>query len=216
MKSRWIEDAGERLQLYHAALWAFIACSAFAIMVDYFLMTTRGMGWPGAIGILLLGWLLAGGIVFAVWQASAATGRVVIQTLTGAGNLAPAPSFSLEDSLIARGRYEEAAARFRQHLAGHPEDFHARLALARLCRDQLRDPATAEAMLLEARRLRPPDPLEFAIGNALIDLYHAGGQRGREMAELARFAERFAGTTEGSRARAALQRLKATAGDAEG
>jgi len=209
MKSRWIEDAGERLQLYHAALWAFIACSAFAIMVDYYLMTTRGLGWLAAIGILLSGWLLAAGIVFAVWQASAATGRVVIQTLTAAGNLEPAPSFSLEDSLIARGRYQEAAASFRQHLVEHPEDFHARLALAGLYGDQLHDRATAEAMLLEARRRRPPDGLEFAIGNALIDLYHAGGQLGREMAELARFAERFAGTAEGSRARAALQRLKA-------
>lgn len=209
MKSRWIEDAGERLQLYHAALWAFIACTAFAIMVSYYLMSTRQLGWLGGAGILLLGWLLAAAITYAVWTASGVAGRALVHTITGAGNLTPAPSFSYQESLIARGSFSEAAQAFQEHLDAKPRDLHARLALAALWRDHLRDPGMAERLLLETRRLDPPAHIEFAIGNALIDLYRASGQLGREMAELARFAERFAGTEAGARARAALLRLKA-------
>jgi tetratricopeptide (TPR) repeat protein len=132
--------------------------------------------------------------------------------MTGAGNLPPAPSFSLQESLVARGNYREAVSSYEEHLERSPGDFHARLALASLWRDHLNDPGAAERLLLEARRKSPPHNVEFAIGNALIDLYHRSGQRGRELAELARFAERFKGTAEGARAREALVRIKA--GDA--
>jgi tetratricopeptide (TPR) repeat protein len=209
MRSRWIEDLGERLRFYHAALWAFIACTAFAIMVAYYLMATRHIGWLIAVGILLLGWLLAATITLAVWTASGVVGRALVQYMTAAGNLPPAPSFSLQESLIARGKFSEAVREFEQHLEAKPNDLHARLALAGLWRDQLHDPVMAERLLLDTRRLDPPAPIEFAIGNALIDLYRAGGQPGREMAELARFAEKFAGSEAGARARAALLRLKA-------
>ena len=209
MKSRWLEDAGERLHLYHAALWAFAACTIFAMMVSYYLVMTRQLGWIGVVGILLLGWLLAGSITLLAWRAAGMAGHAVVHTLTAAGNLPPSPSFSFQDALIARGKFAEAALAFQEHLEAQPGDLHARLALAALWSDRLRDPGEAERMLLETRSLNPPAAIEFAIGNALIDLYHASGQLGREMAELARFAERFAGSDAGIRARAALLRLKA-------
>jgi len=209
MKTRWVEHAGERLQLTVAALWAFGACTVFAIMVSVYLFSTRQLGWLGAVGILLIGWLLAAAITYFAWTASGVAGRALVHTVTGAGNLPPAPSFSFQESLIARGSFAEAAQAFEVHLAANPDDLHARLALAALWRDHLHDPATAERMLLETRQLVPPAGIEFAIGNALIDLYHSSGQLGREMAELARFAKRFAGTEAGNRAHAALLRLKA-------
>lgn len=212
MKSRWLEDAGERLQLYHAALWAFAACTAFAIMVSYYLVVTTHAGWLLVAAILLLGWLLAGAITFAAWTASGVAGRALVHTMTGAGNLPPAPSFSYQESLLMQGKTDEARASYEDHLAAHPKDVNARLALARLWRDQLDDPARAEQLYLEARGLRPSPDQEFAIGNALIDLYRARGERGREMAELARFAQDFAGTEAGVGARNALARMKAEGG----
>lgn len=209
MTNRWLEDAGERMQLQLVAVWAFLACTVFAVMLSYFLFRTQQLGWRGAAGILLLGWLVAGGVVYGVWTASGATARAMVQTLTAAGNLPPAPSYSLQEALIARGNFGGAVQAFQEHLAAHPDDLHARLALAALWGERLHDPARAELLLLETRRLHPPAEIEFAIGNALIDLYHAHDQLGREMAELARLAQRFAGTQAGSRARAALLRLKA-------
>src|SRR4029453_17920103 len=100
---------GERLQLIHAALWAFIACTGFAIAVDIYLLDQRRILWTGAVGILLLGWLIAGGITFLSWKASGLAGRAAAHVLTAAGNLDPTKGYSLEQSLVARGRYAEAA-----------------------------------------------------------------------------------------------------------
>lgn len=207
--SRWIEDAGERFFFYRVAFISLASCTVFAVMVSMFLMDQKKIGLPGAAGILLIGWVTAGVITTLVWTLSGAVSRGVVQTMTGAGNLAPAPSFSLQESLVARGRYREAATSYEEHLERLPGDFHAQLALAALWRDHLGDPGTAERLLLEARRKEPPPNIEFAIGNSLIDLYHRTDQRGRELAELARFAARHRGTPEGVRAREALARIKA-------
>ena len=128
------------------------------------------------------------------------------------GNLPPAPSYSLQESLVARGRLAEAVESYQAHIAEKPGDLDARLALAALLAGPLGDRAAAERLYLEVRALSPAPRHERAIGNALIDLYHATGQRGRELAELARFADRFRGTREGDRARTALIRIKAEDG----
>ena len=210
--SRWMEDVGERVYFFRVAFFSLASCTVFAVMVSLFLMDQKKIGLLGAAVVLLLGWVVAGVITTVVWTFSGVASRGLVQMMTGAGNLPPAPSFSLQESLVARGRYQDAARAYEQHLERVPGDVHARLALALLWRDHLGDPATAERLLLEARRRNPPPNVEFAIGNSLIDLYHRSGQRGRELAELARFAERFRGTPEGTRAREALARIKA--GDA--
>ena len=210
--SRWLEDAGERHSFYRVAFISLASCTVFAVMVSMLLMDQKKIGLPGAGGILLIGWVTAGVITTLVWTVSGVVSRGVVQTMTGAGNLAPAPSFSLQESMVARGRYQDAASSYQEHLEQHPGDFHAQLALAALCRDHLGDAGRAERLLLEARRKEPPPNIEFAIGNSLIDLYHRTGQRGRELVELARFAARHRGTPEGVRAREALARIKAEDG----
>jgi len=210
--SKWLEDVGERVFFYRVAFFSLASCTVFAVMVSMLLMDQKKIGLRGAAGVVVLGWVTAGVITAVVWTVSGIASRGLVQTMTGAGNLPPAPSFSLQESLVARGKYPEAASSYEEHLERSPGDFHARLALANLWRDHLGDPGAAERLLLEARRKRPPPNFEFAIGNSLIDLYHRTGQRGRELAELARFAERFKGTAEGTRAREALTRIKA--GDA--
>ncbi len=207
--SKWLEDAGERLSFYHAAVWVFLACTVFGIMVAYYLLTMDRIGLLGAAGILLTAWVLAAAITAGIWTMSGIVSRGIVQTMTGAGNLPPAPGFSFQESLVARGKYQEAAEAYGEHLERSPDDIHARLALAALWRDHLGDPAMSERLYLDTRSRRPPPNVEFAIGNSLIDLYHRTGQPGRELAELARFAERFRGTPEGARARAAIARIKA-------
>ena len=201
--------AGERLQLLHAALWAFIACTAFALAVDFYLINQKRIGLLAAAGILLLAWLLAAGITFLSWRAGHLAGRGMAHVLMASGNLAPTKGYSLEQSLVMRGAFEEAAASYRRHWDGPPRDFTAGLALAALLRDQLRDAAGAERLLLEIRQAGASGTIEFALGNALIDLYRRRGDRGRELAELARFADRFRLTPEGVRAKEALLRIKA-------
>ena len=207
--SRWLEDLGERTAFYRVAFISLASCTVFAVMVSMFLMDQKKIGLPGAAGVLLIGWVTAGVITALVWTVSGVVSRGVVQAMTAAGNLAPAPSFSLQESLVARGKYQEAVSAYQEHLQRVPGDFHAQLALAALWRDHLGDPGTAERLLLEARRENPPPHIEFAIGNSLIDLYHRTGQRGRELAELARFAASYRGTPEGVRAREALARIKA-------
>ena len=200
---------GERLQLLHAALWAFIACTAFALAVDFYLLNQKRIGLPGAAGILLLGWLLAAGITFLSWRAGHLAGRGMAHVLMASGNLAPTKGYSLEQSMVIRGAFEEAAASYRRHWENPSRDFTAGLALAALLRDHLDDTAGAERLLLDIRALRPPETVEFGVANALIDLYRRRGDRGRELTELARFADRFRHSPEGARAREALLRIKA-------
>lgn len=200
---------GERLQLIHAALWSFIACTGFALAIDIYLIDQKRILWTGAVGILLLAWMIAGVITLLSWKASGLAGKAASHMLMATGNLDPTKGYSLEQSLVARGRYAEAAEAYLRHLGQNPREFTAALARAALLRDHLGEPEAAERLLLEVRAGRPPESIEFALGNALIDLYHRRGDRGRELAELARFADRFRHTPEGARARAALQRIKA-------
>jgi len=169
-------------------------------------------GGLGAAGLTFLGGargFLIGGLV---WDFSRSAGEVIVKTITGAGDLPPAASFSYQESQVLRGNFEVAREAYEARLHTVPEDVNARLALARLWRDQLGDPRKAETLYLESRRWSPSPDQEFAIANALIELYRTEGLRGRELAELARFADRFAGTAAAEQARAALQRLKAGEG----
>ena len=168
-------------------------------------MSARGAVWVMALGIPV--GLLAG---LGVWYLTHASSTSLVQVITGAGNLRPTEGFSYQEALVARGKLEEARLAYLDHLRQDPGDVNARLALARLFNEHLKSPEQAEREYLEARGQQPSAEQEFVIGNGLIDLYRAQGQRGKEMAELARFSERFAGTDAGERARRALRELKTT------
>jgi TolA-binding protein len=113
--------------------------------------------------------------------------------------------------MIAQGRYQDAADSFRQHLAVHPGDHDARLALGALLCGPGGAHAEAERLFREVQDHHPTGRQEAAASQALIDHYVATGQRGRHMAELARFAERYRGTAAGRAARQALTAMKVPA-----
>lgn len=163
----------------------------------------------GPVLLLLLFPLLGVGAAFVlreiIWHFMERAGRLVVGTLHGIGSVGYEATFSAEESLVARGRYEEAAAAYRAHLSGQRLDVSALLRLADLLERHLGDAAEAERLYFEVRRITPaPD----RVGNRLIDLYRRTGNRGRLMAELARFASAHAGRTSGTAARKELQSMK--------
>ncbi len=204
-----LAHAGERGLLLRIGVILVGACSVLAAAVAFLLIRRHQVGVAGAVGVVLMGPLAGAALTGLTWTWAGLASRSLVQMLTAAGNIKRAASFSYEESLVARGRYAEAEESYRSHVAAQPGDLDARLALAALHRDHLEDPVGAERLLLEARHLGPSSQQEFAIGNALIDLYRATRQLGRELAELARFAHRFGNTEAGRGAREALRRLKA-------
>ena len=137
------------------------------------------------------------------------TSVVLAKTLLAAGDIPPPRSYPEQDLLIARGRYAEAAEYFRDLVRVDPDDCDPRLRLADLLERHLADPAGAEQQYLEVRR-RSADPRrQFAVTNALIDLYRRTERRDRLKVELARLADRYRGTAHGDAAARELKELKA-------
>ncbi|HEU5218239.1 MAG TPA: DUF4031 domain-containing protein, partial [Gemmatimonadales bacterium] len=188
------------------------SCTAIAGALAFLLFERHQVGLPGAVGVTLTGPALGYVVAKLIGRGTTASSKALVTMMTGAGNIKGAPSYSYQESLIARGQIADAEQAFRDHIASAPEDLDARLALAVLIRDHGRDPDRAEVLFLEVRRLSPTPAQEYAIANALIDLYHRTGNIGREMVELARFADRYRDSDGGNRARDALRRLKADAG----
>lgn len=162
----------------------------------------------------LLGLMLAFAFGAAVgWAAE----RVILRSASGlvgnifaAGNITPAPSYPVADVMVVRGKFRDAAEYFRAHLRAHPEDFEARLRLADLDVAHLADYGDAERLYKEVRDAREDPRRELAGYNGLIDLHTRTGNRDRLKVELARFADRYAGSQHALEARRRLDELKTT------
>lgn len=179
-----------------------------ALLLGLFLLAKGRIGIAGFLGVLLAGALIGILVGLVMYGAIGATAGGLIKVLTGAGNLPPAPSFSYQESLVMQGRHQDAADAYRDHLMTHPADHDARLALAELFAGALARPADAEHEYLVVRAGGASGKQRFLASQALIDLYASTGQRGKQMAELARFAERYRGTVDGNAARRVLAELK--------
>jgi tetratricopeptide (TPR) repeat protein len=202
-------DAADRAQLLRVVVFFGPACFVILSMLWYF---CREKGWiPGWLFVLLLllniPITIAG--IFAIHRAVGAASTGLVKTIFAAGDIPPPPSYSLQESMIIRGRYEDAAESFRNHIAEHPEDLDARLALARLLEEHLRDYGAAERLYLEVRRSRPNRNQEMAAANGLIDLCRKAGRGDRLRVELGRFADRYRGSPAAEAAARELRELDA-------
>lgn len=205
-KERRLRDTDSAELAHRLRVFVWLGCSAFLMLAA---VEFRRYG--ASLTFLLLLFLnipfltLVGSLL--LWAVNRAA-RSWVDTVSGAGNITPAVSFSFQESLIIRGRYAEAAESFRSHLAANRADNDARLALAKLCADHLNDAAAAERLYLEVRRNLPTPRQESMASNQLIDLYRATGDTGRLKIELAKYAERYAGTRAGAEAKRMLTELK--------
>lgn len=132
----------------------------------------------------------------------------LIGNIYGAGNIAPAPSYPVAETHVVRGKFAEAAQHYRDHLLAHPEDFEARLRLADLDVTHLGNHEEAERLYKEVRDAKEDKRREAHAFNALIDLYTKLGRKDRLKVELARFADRYAGSPHAADARRRLDELK--------
>lgn len=202
------DDAADRAQ--YLLLFVRTTLIGFPLLsVGETLGWARGWypGWVCLVLILLNVPLLFAftGVLFNLMHLTAAA---FARTVLGAGNLRPDPAHSGCESLAARGLYREAAAAFEAHLSTHPADHLARVKLADLHHRHLGGPEVAERLYQEIRRADPTPREEVLASNLLMELYRSTGQRGRLMAELARFAERYRGTRPGRDAARALREMK--------
>lgn len=158
--------------------------------------------------LMILNIPLTVALVFAIDRGTTKASSQLMKTIYSAGDIPPPRTYPRQDMLIIRGNYVEAAEYFRDHLVVEPGDNEARLRLADLLERHLADPAGAERLYFEVRRTFANPREEMAAANGLIDLYRKTGQRGRLMAELARFAGRYAGSPQGDEAARALREMK--------
>lgn len=135
----------------------------------------------------------------------------LVGNIFAAGNIEPAPSYPVADTLKVRGKFREAAEFFKAHLLAHPEDFEARLRLGDLYVAHLGDYEEAERLFKEVRDAREDPRREMAAYNGLIDLHTKSGRTDRLRVELARFADRYAGSQHALEARRRLDELPSDA-----
>lgn len=175
----------------------------FWVQAGLLALVTMLYGLPFFVGIpmaLVLTYITR---IFSAWFAARFIGG-----LHSAGNIKYQHQFSIQESMIARGRFDEAAESFRAHLTAHPDDIPARYRLATLHLRDRQDPVAAEEELLALRR-RPLDAgTALIVSNHLIDIYRAGDQRGKLMAELTRMTREQAGTPLGDGAVKLLDELR--------
>lgn len=185
-----------------------MACTCLALLVAAYLMGKDRIGIAGLLGLVLAGVVVGVLVGLLMHGAIGAAAGGLVTMLSGSGNIRPAASFSLQEALVMQGKHQEAADAYRSHLATNPADHDARLALADLLVGPMALPAEAEREFLAVRAGGASERQEFVAAQALIDLYAATGQRGKHMAELARFAERYRGTVDGAAAKRVLIELK--------
>ncbi len=206
-------DSRDTAELLRIAVW--FGGPAFVIVTLAEFALIRQQGWPPLLllAFLVLNVPLIGAGVFGLWRGIGAGATLLVRTIFAAGDIAPPPTYPVEDTLIVRGQYAEAAERFRERIRAGPADIEARLRLAAVLEDHLRDFSAAEQLYLEVRRLRLDPRQEMAVANGLIDLYRHAGRRDRLMVELAQFADRYRGTTAGAAAGRELRELKNEEGE---
>jgi len=201
-------DAQETALGLGLALWAAIG-GGLGGLLGLFLSAIRGYPLlPTMLGCAIAGavivWIIAERLATIAADAGAA---IIIPS----GRTTPArPEYSLADSFVARGRYEEAAAAYESAAAADPAAVEPCLRLGRLLRDRLDDPESAVTWLRRARDGTPDAGLSLLITRELHRLFTGTlGDPQRALPDLARLAERHADTRGGAWARSEIRRLKA-------
>ncbi|HEX7917853.1 MAG TPA: tetratricopeptide repeat protein [Gemmatimonadales bacterium] len=183
------DEALNRSILIQAGIISVIAWIWEVIAMGAGLLGTA-LGLLVFLGTPVACWLLTR----AVRGVSARFATGLIGGLASAGNIKYQQGYSKQESLIARGRFDEAVESFEVHLLEFPDDLPARYRLATLHLRERNDPAAAEAEFLNIRRRQHDRSMAMLLANHLVDLYRATGQKGKLMAELTKMMKEWPGT----------------------
>jgi hypothetical protein len=189
-----------------ASLVACIALIPTAYVVTGFMGVPGTFRWRAAM-LTAVALVMLGNIVFPViWN--------FVQASTNATNWFTQKQgdkrvgISHVESMIAAGRYDDAAAEIDALLALHGLDKGVCLLAVDLHMGKFGSPARAEVLLRRLRAERPVEWERFAT-QRLIDLYLARTEwQTKAMTELRRMVARFPDSPEASGARACLERLR--------
>ncbi len=170
-----------------------------------------GVTYFGGVG-LVLGILLGGGAVYGLVQlASSGAAAAVNHIYNPSGSSTPgAREYSEPQSLARRGLFQEAIDCYETYVAEFPDDPEPCIGIARIYRDHLQRYDDAVRWFRRARQAGGIDRgCEILVTREIIELYTGKLDTPRgAIPELARLADRFAGTREGELARAELARLR--------
>lgn len=206
---QWLRaDSAEAVFFLRTLFYIWPTAIVAGVFLAYFLLDQKRISPTGFWVMALLS--VPGGLLFALltWWLLGEGSRRFVGVLFAAGNIPPDPSFSLEESLIARGDLENARLVLEARVAEGRDPVATQLRLADLHARLLREPAAAERWYLAARSGTRDDRQRWEATNGLVDLYRASGQTGRLMTELARLAEMWPGTRAGQDAKRELRELK--------
>lgn len=186
-----------------------------------------GIMW-GAIGAAFGGWSAPAALatVFGVWG----LGYLLIQMIVrGSGRFATGlynPSgastahkkeYSYEESLVARGLYEEAATAYELAAHENPGDATPVIRLARILRDHLERYEDAAKWFKRVPQAGAGAGEAFLARKELVELYwHKMNEPQKAAPDLARMAEELAGTPEGDWAAGELAAIKKIMAEQQG
>jgi len=202
-------DSADRAHLLKVAVFFGPACFVILTAVWFFM---QKQGWiPAWLAVLLtvlnIPFTIVG--IFAIHRSVGAASTGFVRTIFAAGDIKPPPTYPRQDVLIVQGKYAEAADWFRDHIRIEPDDHEARLRLAMLLETHLKRYDEAEQLLLKIRNATPPGDArqQMQAANHLIDLYRKTGRTDRLMVELARFVDRYRGSSQAAGAERELKEL---------
>lgn len=187
----------------------------FGFMVGFFLVASAGA--PFWVPLLLIPVGVVGSYALMAAIVSGA-GSVAGTIYMPSGGGAPKKrEYSLAESLAVQGRHEDAISTFEMAVAEHPHDPTPYLRIARIHRDELDRLEDAARWFRRARRdARLTEGQEKLVYRELVELYRKAGTPTRAAPELARMAERFAGSPEGEWARGELAEVKRLIAERDG
>jgi tetratricopeptide (TPR) repeat protein len=169
-----------------AAGWSVVAGSLSGCVLGFFGMY---------FGISMLAQLAASSVGSAVWPSGATTPREF--------------EYSLGESLVARGRYEDARTEYLRNVEENPDNPELCLRVARLHRDHLKDYEGSVAWFRRAITLASNEGTEYLAVRELVEfVVMKVDDPKRAFPDLARFAARYHGTERGEWAARYLSEVK--------
>jgi tetratricopeptide (TPR) repeat protein len=215
-KRRPIELSGDRGIILTALTWSVVGASLGALMGVF----GRVLGADWGVGMVALiafvGWACA---FFGPLLITGTGGRVGRTIHNPTGRSTPHKrEYSLAESFAVRGQYEDAITAFEMAIEEDASDPIPYLRIARIYRDDLREPERAAHWFKRAlRESRLTDGLRSLTRKELVELYVSHMKvPGKAMPLLARVAEEEEGSADGMWAAGELERIRAEMTEEEG
>ncbi len=167
------------------------------------------MAFPQAPTLVLIVAALVGPALLGrlVWPLIVGASHSMIGGLTATGGDPYTMQYSEIETLVIRGNYTEAAARYREIASTSETEAEPHIRLGDLLTTHLRDDAGATAAYYAARSARPTPSEQSRITNALIDLHRKSGDHVGLKDELLRFARLHPNAPAGKHAREEVRRI---------